>query len=147
LYILEKGSSSSNKDNDSQPIRSGTLMDLDEDLDKSEDNKNYDNNAQDGTSCPASGVSSTGGALSIIKEEGPEDNATEQMHHIVIPSYAAWFEYNSIHTVEKRALPEFFNSMYQIYIYNDIILIKVINNNPIYLLLQTRINQKPPKYT
>jgi len=87
-------------------------MDLDEDLDKSEDNKMYDNNAQDGTSCPASGVSSTGGALSIIKEEGPEDNATEQMHHIVIPSYAAWFDYNSIHTVEKRALPEFFNSMY-----------------------------------
>ncbi|XP_026812991.1 SWI/SNF complex subunit SMARCC2 isoform X1 [Rhopalosiphum maidis] len=107
---IKTGSSSSKKDSDSQPIRSGTLMDLDEDLDKSEDNKNYDNNAQDGTSCPASGVSSTGGALSIIKEEGPEDNATEQMHHIVIPSYAAWFDYNSIHTVEKRALPEFFNN-------------------------------------
>lgn len=87
-------------------------MDLDEDLDKGEDSKPFDANGQDGTSCPASGVSSTGGgALSTIKEEGPEDNATEQMHHIVIPSYAAWFDYNSIHTVEKRALPEFFNSM------------------------------------
>lgn len=93
-------------------------MDLDEDLDKNEDNKNYDNNAQDGTSCPASGVSSTGGTLSIIKEEGPEDNATEQMHHIVIPSYAAWFDYNAIHTVEKRALPEFFNSTYQYILIN-----------------------------
>jgi len=34
---------------------------------------------------------------------------TEQTHHIIIPSYSAWFDYNSIHTVEKRALPEFFN--------------------------------------
>jgi len=34
---------------------------------------------------------------------------TEQTHHIVIPSYAAWFDYNAIHTVERRAMPEFFN--------------------------------------
>ena len=35
---------------------------------------------------------------------------TEQTHHIIIPSYSAWFDYNSVHIVEKRALPEFFNS-------------------------------------
>jgi SWI/SNF related-matrix-associated actin-dependent regulator of chromatin subfamily C len=35
---------------------------------------------------------------------------TEQTHHIIIPSYAAWFDYNAIHAIEKRALPEFFNS-------------------------------------
>lgn len=39
-----------------------------------------------------------------------EDNVTEQTHHIIIPSYSAWFDYNSVHIVEKRALPEFFNS-------------------------------------
>lgn len=33
----------------------------------------------------------------------------EQMHHIIIPSTAAWFDYNSLHEVEVRALPEFFN--------------------------------------
>ncbi|CAK1545563.1 unnamed protein product [Leptosia nina] len=44
----------------------------------------------------------------IIKEE-LEDNVTDQTHHIVVPSYSAWFDYNSIHTIEKRALPEFFN--------------------------------------
>uniref|UniRef100_A0A8C1MBS1 SWI/SNF related, matrix associated, actin dependent regulator of chromatin, subfamily c, member 1a n=1 Tax=Cyprinus carpio TaxID=7962 RepID=A0A8C1MBS1_CYPCA len=38
-----------------------------------------------------------------------EDNVTEQTHHIIIPSYAAWFDYNSIHEIERRALPEFFN--------------------------------------
>eukprot|EP00094_Tigriopus_californicus_P005291 TCALIF_05101-PA protein Name:"Similar to SMARCC2 SWI/SNF complex subunit SMARCC2 (Homo sapiens)" AED:0.04 eAED:0.04 QI:0/0.66/0.57/0.85/1/1/7/277/1078 len=42
------------------------------------------------------------------KEEN-DDNVTEQTHHIIVPSYSAWFDYNGIHTVEKRALPEFFN--------------------------------------
>lgn len=31
-----------------------------------------------------------------------EDNVTEQTHHIIIPSYAAWFDYNR--SVEKRSL-------------------------------------------
>lgn len=43
------------------------------------------------------------------KDDGQEDNVTEQTHHIIIPSYSAWFDYNSIHAIEKRALPEFFN--------------------------------------
>lgn len=37
------------------------------------------------------------------------DQVTEQTHHIIIPSYSAWFDYNAIHAIEKRALPEFFN--------------------------------------
>lgn len=44
----------------------------------------------------------------LTKEE-LEDNVTDQTHHIVVPSYSAWFDYNCIHTIEKRALPEFFN--------------------------------------
>ncbi|XP_050693363.1 SWI/SNF complex subunit SMARCC2-like isoform X2 [Eriocheir sinensis] len=48
------------------------------------------------------------------KTEGPpvpesEDTATDQTHHIIVPSYAAWFDYNAIHAIEKRGLPEFFN--------------------------------------
>jgi len=38
-----------------------------------------------------------------------EDSVTEQTHHIIIPSYAAWFDYNGINAIERRALPEFFN--------------------------------------
>jgi len=38
-----------------------------------------------------------------------DDNLPEQTRHIVIPSYAAWFDYNSIHAIERRALPEYFN--------------------------------------
>ncbi|KAG5454919.1 SWI SNF, matrix associated, actin dependent regulator of chromatin, sub c, member 2 [Clonorchis sinensis] len=36
-------------------------------------------------------------------------SVTEQAHCIVIPSYSAWFDYNAIHGIERRALPEFFN--------------------------------------
>lgn len=45
----------------------------------------------------------------FISKDDLEDNVTEQTHHIIVPSYSAWFDYNSIHTIEKRAMPEFFN--------------------------------------
>ena len=38
-----------------------------------------------------------------------EDTATPQTHNIVIPSYSSWFNYQSIHAIEKRSLPEFFS--------------------------------------
>lgn len=41
--------------------------------------------------------------------ETGDDTLTEQTHHIIVPSYSAWFDYNSIHAIERRALPEFFN--------------------------------------
>lgn len=43
-----------------------------------------------------------------VKEQS-EGNVIEQTHYIVVPSYAAWFDYNAIHQIEKRAMPEFFN--------------------------------------
>ncbi len=39
-----------------------------------------------------------------------DPEACEQTHHIIIPSYSAWFDYNAINSIEKRALSEFFNS-------------------------------------
>jgi SWI/SNF related-matrix-associated actin-dependent regulator of chromatin subfamily C len=42
-------------------------------------------------------------------KEDMEDIVTEQTHHIIVPSYSSWFDYNAIHSIEKRALPEFFN--------------------------------------
>ena len=38
-----------------------------------------------------------------------EDRVCPQKNHIIIPSYSSWFSYESIHAIEKRALPEFFN--------------------------------------
>lgn len=39
-----------------------------------------------------------------------EAETNDQINQIIIPSYSAWFNYNSIHPIERRALPEFFNS-------------------------------------
>merc|ERR1711881_423693 len=51
-----------------------------------------------------------GGKPSEVKGEDGDDNVTEQTHHIIVPSYSSWFDYNAIHSIEKRALPEFFNN-------------------------------------
>lgn len=87
---------SNKKDHELQPLKGGSVTDLDETEDKGEDSqtgKTSDTNTQEFTP----------------KDETQEDNVTEQTHHIVVPSYSAWFDYNSIHVIEKRALPEFFN--------------------------------------
>lgn len=34
----------------------------------------------------------------------------DQTHAIILPSYSAWFDMNEVHDLEKKALPEFFNS-------------------------------------
>ncbi|KAA1472087.1 SWIRM-domain-containing protein [Dentipellis sp. KUC8613] len=43
-------------------------------------------------------------------EEQARRYLAEQTHEVIIPSYSAWFDMSKIHPVEKRALPEFFNS-------------------------------------
>ena len=35
--------------------------------------------------------------------------AVQQAHKVLIPSYSAWFDYHSVHAIEKRSLPEFFS--------------------------------------
>lgn len=47
--------------------------------------------------------------LSNQEEMLSEDSAVRQVNKIIIPSYSSWFDYNSIHAIEKRSLPEFFN--------------------------------------
>ena len=48
-------------------------------------------------------------AISGSCDRKEEDYMTEQTHHIIVPSYAAWFDYTALHAIERRALPEFFN--------------------------------------
>ena len=99
---------------DYQPYRNGTLIDLDEENadDKKEGlvnghhltNGNSNIPFNNSTNTQANPQSTTNGVQSI---EQPE--ACEQTHHIIVPSYAAWFDYTCLHEIEKRALPEFFN--------------------------------------
>lgn len=42
--------------------------------------------------------------------EEDENQATDQTHYIIVPSYSSWFNYDSINMVERRALPEFFSN-------------------------------------
>ncbi|KAK0150394.1 SWI/SNF complex subunit SMARCC2 [Merluccius polli] len=85
------------KDSDSTPVKGGT-----------------DNDEQEDESMETTGKEEAEGSPSVKGEpvkasDLHEDNVTEQTHHIIIPSYAAWFDYNSVHAIERRALPEFFN--------------------------------------
>ncbi|XP_029298553.1 SWI/SNF complex subunit SMARCC1b isoform X2 [Cottoperca gobio] len=79
------------KDSENTPVKGGTMTDLDEledDFPGREDEE---------------------GRGEIARLSEGDDNITEQTHHIIIPSYTSWFNNNSIHSIEKRALPEFFN--------------------------------------
>jgi SWI/SNF related-matrix-associated actin-dependent regulator of chromatin subfamily C len=59
-------------------------------------------------------TSAEGGAQEVKSKESIENAAREhlisQTHAIVLPSYSTWFDMNTIHNIERKALPEFFNS-------------------------------------
>ncbi|KAF7491476.1 SWI/SNF complex subunit SMARCC2 [Sarcoptes scabiei] len=108
-----------NKDNENMPIKGGTLMDLDSNSEfENENHRIINSNNQVSTEpgkvsrseSPNRFSNTNGGTLNNFdKDDGQDDNVTEQANHIIIPSYASWFDYNCIHAVERRALPEFFN--------------------------------------
>ncbi|XP_028302332.1 SWI/SNF complex subunit SMARCC2 isoform X4 [Gouania willdenowi] len=85
------------KDSDSTPVKGGTDMDEQEDESMETTGKEEEEGSPSVKGEPIKG------------SDLHEDNVTEQTHHIIIPSYAAWFDYNSVHAIERRALPEFFN--------------------------------------
>lgn len=91
--------SSKQRDTDMLPIKGGTVTDLDEDMERT--------GGEDSQTGKTSDNSNT--QEFPPNKDDLEDNVTEQTHHIIVPSYSAWFDYNSIHVIEKRAMPEFFN--------------------------------------
>ncbi|XP_061530658.1 SWI/SNF complex subunit SMARCC1 isoform X2 [Phycodurus eques] len=97
---MEEGSVSKNahskKDSESTPLKGDNGADLDD----MEDDSVVSGGKEDEDQNKAE--------ISRLMDSG-EDNVTEQTHHIIIPSYSAWFDYNCIHEIERRALPEFFN--------------------------------------
>ncbi|NWZ59076.1 SMRC2 protein, partial [Haliaeetus albicilla] len=86
------------KDSESAPVKGGTMTDLGE-------SKAPGPSARTGPLAPQTWRKGE----QAKNPDLHEDNVTEQTHHIIIPSYAAWFDYNSVHAIERRALPEFFN--------------------------------------
>ncbi|XP_011294383.1 SWI/SNF complex subunit SMARCC2 isoform X2 [Musca domestica] len=102
--------SKSRADNDMVPIKGGTLTDLDDEM--TGGSGTHALSACDGENSQTGKTSDNSNTqeFSSSAKEDMEDNVTEQTHHIIVPSYSAWFDYNSIHVIEKRAMPEFFNS-------------------------------------
>jgi SWI/SNF related-matrix-associated actin-dependent regulator of chromatin subfamily C len=88
-------------DTDSQPIRGATLLDIDDESESVLPEVKLSRCASPAPHCSVSAANDDG--------RKDDDNMTEQTHHIIVPSYAAWFDYNSLHAIERRALPEFFN--------------------------------------
>ncbi|XP_031135269.2 SWI/SNF complex subunit SMARCC1 isoform X1 [Sander lucioperca] len=97
---MEEGSISKNanskKDSENTPVKGGNGADLDDMEDDSVLSGGKDDEEQ------------SKAEINRLMDAS-EDNVTEQTHHIIIPSYGAWFDYNCIHEIERRALPEFFN--------------------------------------
>lgn len=79
------------KDSENTPVKGGVMADLD---DQDEDYPGREDEES---------------RVEMSRFLEGEENITEQTHHIIIPSYTSWFNNNSIHSIEKRSLPEFFN--------------------------------------
>ncbi|XP_072303688.1 SWI/SNF complex subunit SMARCC1b [Eucyclogobius newberryi] len=79
------------KDSENTPVKGGIMADLD---DQEEDYPGREDEE---------------GRVEMSRFLEGEENITEQTHHVIIPSYTSWFNNNSIHSIEKRSLPEFFN--------------------------------------
>ena len=43
-------------------------------------------------------------------EASANSHLIAQTHQIILPSYSTWFDMHTIHALEKKSLPEFFNS-------------------------------------
>lgn len=120
-------SGSKGKEIDLQPMKGNSLTDISDsgkpeggDGEEGDTSSHMDTQEQQEESTeqstPESPSSSSQNKDGLFKEpinmpdaEPHDENLTEQTHHIIIPSYASWFDYNSVHAIERRALPEFFN--------------------------------------
>lgn len=68
------------KQHDLAPVRGGTVLDLDAEV------------------------------TTLLDDDEDDNQAIDQTNYIIVPSYSSWFDYNSIHVIERRALPEFFSN-------------------------------------
>uniref|UniRef100_A0AC35TMP8 SWI/SNF complex subunit SMARCC2 n=1 Tax=Rhabditophanes sp. KR3021 TaxID=114890 RepID=A0AC35TMP8_9BILA len=82
----------------------------------------------------------------IVKEGGSEllgeGQSIEQTHYIIVPSYASWYDSNSINVNEKKGLPEFFNGKNksktpEVYLYYRSFIIDTYRLNPFEYLSAT----------
>ncbi|KAL8409717.1 hypothetical protein RB594_007972 [Gaeumannomyces avenae] len=68
--------------------------------------------AGDAQTKPSEGNEDAGqeGKTKEAVENAAREHLISQTHAIVLPSYAVWFDMNAINSIERKALPEFFNN-------------------------------------
>jgi SWI/SNF related-matrix-associated actin-dependent regulator of chromatin subfamily C len=81
---------------------------LDEEMgDVSEDTKGLPASS---SGVPATSNSGVETKSKEVFESAARDHLISQTHAIVLPSYSTWFDMNSIHEIERKAMAEFFNN-------------------------------------
>lgn len=58
----------------------------------------------------AAPVEGSGAQSKSAIESAARSHLIAQTHAIIMPSYSTWFDMNAVHNIEKKALPEWFNS-------------------------------------
>jgi SWI/SNF related-matrix-associated actin-dependent regulator of chromatin subfamily C len=102
---------------DPAPISDNPLDAPDAPLPKGAESKDEEmGNAQDGLKegQDAEGDAANGeGEVEKTKatiEASAREHLISQTHSIILPSYSTWFDMKKINTIERKALPEFFNN-------------------------------------
>lgn len=68
---------------------------------------------EDGTPAadqPTTDAAATPTLTKSAVEQSARSHLIDQNHAIIVPSYSAWFDMHTIHPIERKALPEFFNN-------------------------------------
>ena len=82
---------------------------LDDDA-KAEDGEGEKDPMEDSQATPAPGAAAEKTQTSEEVAAAANSHLVAQTHQIILPSYSTWFDMHQIHTLEKKSLPEFFNS-------------------------------------
>ncbi|KAG8626927.1 hypothetical protein KVT40_005872 [Elsinoe batatas] len=93
-----------------QPENSELEPAEDEDMGDADDDAKKEDGADADAADAAEDIVEDPAAAKTAQEISARSHLIEQTHRIILPSYSAWFELTQIHNLERKALPEFFNS-------------------------------------
>jgi SWI/SNF related-matrix-associated actin-dependent regulator of chromatin subfamily C len=68
------------------------------------------NDAPDGKNNTAAGADGQDAKSKETIESAAREHLIAQTHAIILPSYSTWFDMNTIHDIERKAMAEFFNN-------------------------------------
>jgi len=90
-----------------QPETEDNDMEADDDVQMGTEAKKDDASVEKGGTQPTDDATEQ---TKASLESSARSHLIAQTHAIILPSYSAWFDMHHIHNMEKKALPEFFNS-------------------------------------